>query len=97
MSAQPGYYSRPGLAYYLAGEVPVGALYPYNEGYYRKLNLHFMKETVARINPAEHVLNMAGGRIVPYNRLLVATGATEILGKKNKVVGVRTDDGQVTP
>ena len=71
-----GYYSRPGLAYYLAKEVPLEALYPYTEGYYRKLDLHFTKEHVARINPAEHVLHLAGGRIMPYDRLLIATGAT---------------------
>lgn len=71
-----GYYSRPGLAYYLAGEIPVDALYPYNDAYYRKMNLHIMKERVTRINPAEHNVHMAGGRIIPFDRLLVATGAT---------------------
>jgi NAD(P)H-nitrite reductase large subunit len=71
-----GYYSRPGLAYFLAKEVPVEALYPYNERYYRNLDLHFIKERVTRIKPAEHILNLAGGRIVPYDRLLVAIGAT---------------------
>ncbi len=71
-----GYYSRPGLAYYLAKEVPLEALYPYTENYYRKLDLHFMKEHVSRINPAEHVLHLAGGRILPYDRLLISTGAT---------------------
>jgi NADPH-dependent 2,4-dienoyl-CoA reductase/sulfur reductase-like enzyme len=34
------------------------------------------KEGVARINPTEHKVHMAGGRIIPFDRLLVATGAT---------------------
>jgi len=34
------------------------------------------KEGVARINPTEHKVHMAGGRIIPFDRLLVVTGAT---------------------
>ena len=74
-----GYYSRPGLAYYLAGEVPQDALYPYNDAYYRSLNLHILKEGVSRFNPAEHNVHLSSGRILPYDRLLVATGATATL------------------
>ncbi len=71
-----GFYSRPGLAYYLAKELPEDGLYPYRDSYYRQLNLHFVNEKAARINPAEHVLHLRGGRILPYDRLLIATGAT---------------------
>ena len=74
-----GYYSRPGLAYYLAREVPVDALYPYIEGYYRNIDLHILKERVLRINPAEHILHLGNGRSMPYDRLLIATGATASL------------------
>jgi nitrite reductase (NADH) large subunit len=71
-----GFYSRPGLAYYLANELPEDGLYPYREGDYHRLGLNFVKEKAARINPAEHTLHLSGGRTLHYDRLLIATGAT---------------------
>ena len=92
-----GYYSRPGLAYYLAGEVPQDALYPYTEAYYRSLHLHILKEGVSRINPAEHTVHLSGGRILPYDRLLIATGATASLPDTPgvKLEGVVTFDSML--
>jgi nitrite reductase (NADH) large subunit len=71
-----GYYSRPGLAYYLCGELPEEGLYPQPASFYRNLNLSILHEQAARINPADHTLHMTGGRVVPYDRLLIAAGAT---------------------
>ncbi len=71
-----GYYSRPGLAYYLAKELPEDGLYPYREAYFREQRLNFVKEKALRINPADHTLHLSGGRTLTYDRLLLATGAT---------------------
>jgi len=71
-----GYYSRPGLAYYLCGELPEEGLYPQPDSFYRHLNLNILKEQAARINPGEHTLHLTGGRVVPYDRLLVSNGAS---------------------
>ncbi len=71
-----GYYSRPGLAYYLAKELSEDSLYPYRDAYFRDLKLNLVKEAAVRINPAEHAVHLRGGRVLPYDRLLVATGAT---------------------
>jgi len=71
-----GYYSRPGLAYYLCGELPEEGLYPQPDNWYRNLNLSILKEQAVRINPAEHTLHLAGGRVAPYDRLLISVGAT---------------------
>jgi nitrite reductase (NADH) large subunit len=71
-----GYYSRPGLAYYLCGELPEEALYPQAKSFYRQLNLNILTEQAARINPNDHTLHLTGGRVVAYDRLLLSTGAT---------------------
>ena len=39
-----GYYSRPGLAYYLAGEVPSNQLYPRPRQYFQDLKLQVRQE-----------------------------------------------------
>ena len=49
-----GYYSRPGLAYYLTGEVDEKLLYPYRPQDYKTLNAHFLRGTAAHILAQEH-------------------------------------------
>jgi len=70
-----GFYSRPGLAYYLTGEIPERQLYPLNEKDFRRLNLRPIHARVTRVNGSEHRIELDNGRIVPYDRLLIATGA----------------------
>ncbi|MBI4927060.1 MAG: NAD(P)/FAD-dependent oxidoreductase [Anaerolineae bacterium] len=74
-----GYYSRPGLAYYLTGEVPEKQLFPYDRNHIRNLNLLWEQSAVVRVHPAEHQLYLEGAKRVDYDRLLIATGATAIL------------------
>lgn len=71
-----GYYSRPGLAYLLAGEVPQDQLFPFNEGYFKELNIQLIKATVQSILPDQHQLRTGNGSQIPYDRLLLSTGAT---------------------
>jgi NAD(P)H-nitrite reductase large subunit len=85
-----GYYSRPGLAYYLTGELQDKALYPRTQDDYRKLNFSFLKGRVTRIQRSEHVLEIDGKSCLNYDKLLVAVGARalplEIPGSRLKGV-----------
>jgi NADH dehydrogenase FAD-containing subunit len=53
-----GFYSRPGLAYYLTGELHDKALFPRTEDDYRKLNFRYIKGRVTKILRAEHTLEL---------------------------------------
>jgi NAD(P)H-nitrite reductase large subunit len=70
-----GFYSRPGLAYYLTGELHDKALFPRTADDYRRMNFRYMKGRVKNILRDEHVLELDGQTPLPYNRLLVAVGA----------------------
>jgi NAD(P)H-nitrite reductase large subunit len=70
-----GYYSRPGLAYYLTGEITEDGLYPFKEADYKRLGIRLIKNQAKRILPAEHRVELVNGQTIPYERLLIATGA----------------------
>jgi nitrite reductase (NADH) large subunit len=70
-----GYYSRPGLAYYLTGEVVERQLYPFSEQDFRRLKVQRVHARVARIHRAERQVELHNGATFPYDRLLIATGA----------------------
>jgi NAD(P)H-nitrite reductase large subunit len=77
--AEPhGYYSRPGLAYYLAREVPEASLFPFTPGDMARLNLRLVLERAVRVTLAEHLVTLEGGRQLRYDRLLLATGSLAI-------------------
>jgi NAD(P)H-nitrite reductase large subunit len=73
-----GYYSRPGLAYYLTGEVDENLLYPYHPEDFKALNVRFLRGTAARILPAEQMVQLSDGKRLPYDRLLIAVGSSAI-------------------
>jgi NAD(P)H-nitrite reductase large subunit len=70
-----GYYSRPGLAYYLTGEVVERQLYPFNEQDFRRLKVQRVQGRVTRIHRAERQVELHNGAALAYDRLLIATGA----------------------
>lgn len=89
VGAEPhGYYSRPGLAYYLAKEVPEERLFPFATQDIDRLNVRLLLERAVHIDPAAHRVTLEGGRELPYDRLLVATGSTAI---PVKVPGAQLD------
>src|SRR5678816_4221855 len=53
-----GFYSRPGLAYYLTGELHDKALFPRTAEDLKKLNFRTIKGKVTKISRAEHVLEL---------------------------------------
>ncbi|MBI3738393.1 MAG: NAD(P)/FAD-dependent oxidoreductase [Chloroflexi bacterium] len=70
-----GFYSRPGLAYYLTGEVPDKQLFPQMAEEFRKLHFHYIKGHVTRILPAASRLDLKDASSMTYGRLLLAIGA----------------------
>jgi NADPH-dependent 2,4-dienoyl-CoA reductase/sulfur reductase-like enzyme len=72
-----GYYSRPGLAYFLTGELHDKALYPLALDS-KKIKFDHLKGRVTRILQAEHALEIEGKTRLAYDRLLLATGASAI-------------------
>lgn len=70
-----GYYSRPGLAYYLTGELDEKMLFPFSEKDFRRLGLRRLNTRVVRIHPEAHRIELHTGAQLPYDRLLIATGA----------------------
>lgn len=73
-----GYYSRPGLAYYLTGEADEKLLFPYQPEDFKNLNAHFWRETAARIDPQQKQVELSNGKRIPYDRLLIAVGSSAI-------------------
>ena len=70
-----GYYSRPGLAYYLTGEMGEKQLFPFATDEFKNLNLRYVKGHVTRIIRDEHQVELDGKTRLAYDRLLVAVGA----------------------
>ena len=55
VGAEPhGYYSRPGLAYYLTKEMPEERLFPFTPQDFARLNVQLLHERAAHIDPAAH-------------------------------------------
>ena len=73
-----GYYSRPGLAYYLTGEVRQDWLYPFTEHDFERLNLRRRSARASRLLPESHQVELADGESLPYDRLLLATGSLAV-------------------
>ena len=70
-----GYYSRPGLAYYLTGELHDKALFPRNGSDYRKMNFRYAKERVSKIDREKKLLELGNQKTLSYDRLLLSVGA----------------------
>jgi NADPH-dependent 2,4-dienoyl-CoA reductase/sulfur reductase-like enzyme len=70
-----GYYSRPGLAYYLTGEISEDSLYPFLHSEFDRLKVQQIHARAKRILPLEHRVELHNGKYLSYNRLLIATGA----------------------
>jgi len=74
-----GYYSRPGLAFLLTGELPEKLLYPFREEDFKKrLNLSWLHASVKRIVPQNHQVLLENRAPLVYDRLLIATGASAV-------------------
>ncbi len=70
-----GYYSRPGLAYYLTGEIDERGLFPRSKNDWLSLRLRYLKGKVTRIYPEAHQVELDDASRLEYDRLLIAVGA----------------------
>jgi len=79
-------YSRPLLTYVLSGEVAPEKVWLQGEDYFRQWNFEpVLGEPVVRVDPGAHAVQLLGGRGLPYDRLLIASGARpRLLGLKGE-------------
>jgi NADPH-dependent 2,4-dienoyl-CoA reductase/sulfur reductase-like enzyme len=70
-----GYYSRPGLAYFLTGEIPERQLFPFQPRELRDLDIDLRPALVAGIDPVEHLVALEDDTPLRYDSLLLATGS----------------------
>jgi len=70
-----GFYSRPGLAYFLTGELHDKALYPRTPEDFRRLKFSALQGRVSRIVRENHTMEIDGKPPLSYDRLLIAVGA----------------------
>jgi NAD(P)H-nitrite reductase large subunit len=73
------FYSRPGLAYLLAGMLPEQGLFGRPDALYKRARISRVVGTVVAIEPAPHRVALADGRVLRYERLLLATGSRATL------------------
>lgn len=70
-----GYYSRPGLAYLLTGEITEPFLFPFREQDFTQLDVQQLCARVVRLWVAERQMELESGQRIPYEQLLLAMGA----------------------
>lgn len=70
-----GFYSRPGLAYFLSGELPDKGLFPAHQREWLRGNVRYVKGHVTRILPINHEIEIEGSGKLNYDRLLIASGS----------------------
>ena len=73
-----GFYSRPGLAYYLTGAIPESQLFPQQQEHMRALGIKGVAGRVERVDAGGHSIQFLGDRQLTYDRLLLATGASAV-------------------
>ena len=71
-----GYYSRPGLAYYLTGEINECQVFPFSPSDFRRLKLRPIHTRVTGIDPSRHCVYLQDGQTITFDRLLIATGSS---------------------
>lgn len=72
------FYSKPGLAYWLLGNIPEKLLYPHPVFDDKRWGIERLHENVVAIDPHQRIIRLEDGRRVQFRRLLIATGARAI-------------------
>ena len=73
-----GFYSRPGLAYYLTGEIPQKQLFLFSRKGKLNLDVHHINGHVTRLDPISHTIDTNTPGRLTYDRLLIASGAISV-------------------
>ncbi len=69
------FYSRPGLAYMLTGEIPEKQLYLYGPREFQQLNIQWIHDQATRIDPDQQIVYFQKHKPLRFDRLLLATGS----------------------
>lgn len=72
------FYSRPGIAYVLNGQVPPQQLISRSKAFYREHDIHLHFATATAIDARVQRLRLDDGAYIPYDVLLLATGSTAV-------------------
>ena len=73
-----GFYSRPGLAYYLTGELHDQALFPRTAEDYQRMDFRHVRGRVTSIQRESRFIEMENGTKISYDKSLIAVGAQAI-------------------
>ncbi|MEJ2692729.1 MAG: FAD-dependent oxidoreductase [Candidatus Thiodiazotropha sp.] len=72
-------YSRMAIPYLLVEQIDEQGTYlRKSESHYSDLGITLLHDRVTRIDPQRRTLQLAGGTVLPYDRCLIATGATPL-------------------
>ncbi|MBT6152508.1 MAG: NAD(P)/FAD-dependent oxidoreductase, partial [Chloroflexi bacterium] len=78
MAEKEGYYSRPGLAYYLNKEIPEAQLFPFSKDDFSQMNLKIIFGIVESVLPEKKAISFSDGKTIRYDKLLIAVGAKAV-------------------
>lgn len=79
LSAEPSLmYSRPGLAYVISGEIPPQQVIARTREWYADLRLELVHGRAHSLDVHNRLVALADGRVLPYHKLLIATGARAV-------------------
>ncbi len=71
-------YSRPGLAYVATGEIPLSQVVARSQAWYEEQRLDLVFARAKELDTRKQRLFLEDGRQLPYDRLLIATGARAV-------------------
>lgn len=78
MAEKEGYYSRPGLAYYLNKELSDKHLFPFTKIDFEALKVQMIHGEVKNIEHNSHIIRLLNGKIIQFDKLLIAVGASAV-------------------
>lgn len=82
VSGEPaGYYSRPGLAYYLSNELGKRSLYPFTKTDFKNRNLHIYQNTAVFLDTEKREVLFKDRKRIKYDKALLALGAEAVKPK----------------
>ena len=83
-----GYYSRPGLAYYLSKELGEKSLYPFTKKDFQTRKIHVYQNTAVLVKPESQEILFQDRKRMKFDNLLLALGAEAV---RPKVIGSNLD------
>jgi NAD(P)H-nitrite reductase large subunit len=79
ISAEPyPMYSRPGLAYLFINEISQRQVYARQPEWYQQMRINLLFGKAEQLDVDQQQVELGDGRILPYDRLLIATGARAV-------------------